>query len=244
MVDRNSSLELYKQIEQLLERDILLGAFGNDGCIGTHGALAERFNVSLITIRRAIKNLEDKGLVVVKQGKGTFVKGQPLKDDLYKLTALSSVISKNQKRPSVQIRKVERTRVLECLEEHIKKALGEECYLVERVHKVEKSIVGYAKLYIPNKLCSKFSRNELGKYSTYYLFENKLNIKLGKGIQYIRAEKASRDIARALKVEEGSPILLIERESYSDSNELIEFMQMYYEYYKYVLRVELNLATE
>ena len=103
MADRHSSIELYRQVERLLERDITLGMFGEEGCIGTHEALAEQFGVSLITIRRAIKNLEDKGLVVVKQGKGTFVKGRPLKDDLYKLTALSSVISQNQKHPTVQI---------------------------------------------------------------------------------------------------------------------------------------------
>lgn len=244
MIDKNSSVVLYEQVAQLLEKEIIEGKFGERGCIGTHGVLAERFDVSLITIRKAIQILEEKGLVVVKQGKGTFVKSQPLKDDLYKLTALSSMIARNKKTPIVSIRSINIVDTPNNFEDHIKKGLGDRCYLVERIHKAENNILGYTKLYIPVKFCEKFTRKDLELHSTYFLFENKLHIKLGKGVQYIGAEKAKRDIAEALQVEEKSPILLLTRESYSDIGILLEYMQVYYEYYQYIVKVELELTSD
>ena len=63
MVDKSVITPLYVQIANELRKEILSNQYGEHGCIGTHAQLADRFSVSLITIRKAVQILEDEGIV-------------------------------------------------------------------------------------------------------------------------------------------------------------------------------------
>ena len=60
-------------VEQLKE-SIISGEFKSGDQLPPEGALCEKFGVSRITVREALKKLNMMGLVEIKQGKGTFVK--------------------------------------------------------------------------------------------------------------------------------------------------------------------------
>ncbi len=244
MINRQSSVAMYEQVVGILRNEITSRKFGISGCIGTHVALAERFGVSIITIRRAIQILEKEGLVVVKQGKGTFVRSEPLKDELDKLSALSSVISRNRLKPKVIIRNIRMISTPEYFASAVREQLGTHCMLIEREHLAEDQTVGFTKLYIPIEYGKNFSSLDVQTFSTYYLYENKLHVTLGHGIQYIRAGKASREVAAALQVDENTPVLIIERESYSADEKLIEYMEAFYEHTHYVAKVQVALTAE
>lgn len=72
----DSIVPLYVQIADLLKKDIENGVFKQTGRIPTEGALAEQYQVSRITVRKAVEELVGQGLVEKKQGKGTFVTSQ------------------------------------------------------------------------------------------------------------------------------------------------------------------------
>lgn len=63
------------RIADQLRSDILAGAFATDGRIPTERELASRFDVARNTVRRAIEDLREDGLVVCHVGRGTFVAG-------------------------------------------------------------------------------------------------------------------------------------------------------------------------
>ena len=63
-------------------------------------------------------------------------------------------------------------------------------------------------------------------------------------MQYIRASKADKPLASALSVPENTPLLVIERESYSKQGQLIEYMKSYYEYTQYSFKIELDLSVD
>ena len=69
----NSSVPLYAQIVELIQQDIETGVFNQTGRLPTEGELAEQYQVSRITIRRAVDELVGQKLVEKKQGKGTFL---------------------------------------------------------------------------------------------------------------------------------------------------------------------------
>ncbi len=72
-IDHNSIIPLYAQLVEQLRRDIAANAFGESGRIPTEAELSQTYEVSRITVRRAIEELVNQGLVEKKQGKGTFV---------------------------------------------------------------------------------------------------------------------------------------------------------------------------
>ncbi|MGE4277448.1 MAG: GntR family transcriptional regulator [Lawsonibacter sp.] len=72
-LNHNSIVPLYVQIVEQLNQDIETGIFSQTGRLPTEVELSDRYNVSRITIRRAVDELVNKGLVEKKQGKGTFI---------------------------------------------------------------------------------------------------------------------------------------------------------------------------
>jgi GntR family transcriptional regulator len=68
---------LYSQIESVLASEITGGYLKIGDQLPTEDGLIERFEVSRITIRRAIQNLSSRGLVEIRRGKGTFVAAPP-----------------------------------------------------------------------------------------------------------------------------------------------------------------------
>ncbi len=73
MVEANSVIPLYKQIVRVLSDSIANGTYRPGDKLPTEAELIEQFGVSRITVRSAIKEMEDAGLVERARGKGTFV---------------------------------------------------------------------------------------------------------------------------------------------------------------------------
>lgn len=244
MVNKKSSVAMYLQIAEILRDEIARQVLKPGECIGTHTQLAKRFDVSMITIRKAIELLTEEGAVVVRQGKGTFVSAAPLEDGYNKLTTLSSVLLKHRLNPKVTVTQMRFIETPDSFSERVKKGLEEECLYIERTHMVEESVAGYSRLYLPCKYGKKLSFEDVSSHSIYELYVKKLNVDLGKGIQYVRADAANKKLASALDVAEHTPLLAIERESYSKSGELIEYMKSYYEYTQYSFKIELDLSVD
>lgn len=70
---RGAGVALWRQIQQVLEREINEGAVKPGDRLPTEFELAERFQVNRHTVRRALAEMEEKGLLRVEQGRGTFV---------------------------------------------------------------------------------------------------------------------------------------------------------------------------
>jgi DNA-binding GntR family transcriptional regulator len=64
---------LYRQIVQALKREIVSGVYPVDSQLPPEGALQQRFDVSRHTIREALRELREAGLVASRQGFGTTV---------------------------------------------------------------------------------------------------------------------------------------------------------------------------
>ena len=244
MVNKHSSVAMYKQIAQTLKNEISQQLLKPGECIGTHTELAKRFNVSIITIRKAIESLTEEGILIVRQGKGTFVNAAPLEDGSNKLTTMSAVLTSHQMDPEVHVKEMRVIDTPDSFSRQVARELGETCLFIERTHMVKEIVIGYSKLYLPCSYGRKFSFEDVSTYSIYELYTKKLGITLGKGVQYIRAAKADKPLASALSVPENAPLLVIERESYSKQGELIEYIKSYYEYTQYSFKIELDLSVD
>lgn len=243
MVDKNSAIPMYEQIVQILKKEILQRKYGESGCIGTHTELAERFGVSLITIRSAIRILADEDLVTITQGKGTFIKNAVLNDKLDRLTGVSNIMSETNITSTVLVKTMRKIKTPSYFEKSIRLAMGKECYYIVRAHMIDDVVAGYAKIYLPLEYGQRFSKEEIEKNTIYQLYQNKLGISLGKGVQQIRAAKSDRELSTALNVKIDTPLLYIQREAYSEDKSLIEVMELYFEYTQYAFKVELDLGV-
>src|ERR1700739_977268 len=72
-VDESSTLPLYQQLQRALRQAIETRLLSPDDALPPERDLATEFAVSRITVRKAIDGLVNEGMLVRRQGSGTFV---------------------------------------------------------------------------------------------------------------------------------------------------------------------------
>ena len=87
-LDENSSLPLYQQLQRVIRNAIESRALGPDDALLPERDLATELNVSRITVRKAIDGLVSEGLLMRRQGSGTFVCAR-VEKNFSKLTSFS-----------------------------------------------------------------------------------------------------------------------------------------------------------
>jgi GntR family transcriptional regulator len=94
----------YKQIEDQIRVEIMNGRLKSGVRLPSVRALADQLNVSVITTKRAYDDLESEGIIVTRQGQGTYVaqvelerllveKVSEIRKDLYSLLEKAKEVS-------------------------------------------------------------------------------------------------------------------------------------------------------
>lgn len=91
MLNQDAMTPLYVQLMEEVEKDINRGVYKPGDKILTEAEMSKKYGVSLITVRKAIGSLMEKGLVVRKQGKGTFVTKPKFARNMKKLQSFSEM---------------------------------------------------------------------------------------------------------------------------------------------------------
>jgi GntR family transcriptional regulator, phosphonate transport system regulatory protein len=104
---RGSGVALWRQIASQIEQDIAARHFPPGGRLPTENELAARFEVNRHTLRRAVAALEERGLVRIEQGRGTFVQGGAIDYTVGKRTRFSENIRRQAREPSGRLIRAE-----------------------------------------------------------------------------------------------------------------------------------------
>lgn len=101
-IDRNSYEPAYAQLVRILRQQIASGEFRKGSKLPSEADICRNFEVSPMTVRRAINVLADQGVITTVQGKGTFVKNLELGASSFDLESLQSIF-KDRGRTKVRI---------------------------------------------------------------------------------------------------------------------------------------------
>ncbi|WP_039075582.1 MULTISPECIES: transcriptional regulator FrlR [Bacillus] len=103
MLNNGSSTPLYIQLKQIITDDIKKGVYSPTAKLPTESELCSKYNVSRITVRKAILDLVEEGYLIRQQGKGTFVKSPKLKRELIAVNGYSEFMESAGKKPKHQV---------------------------------------------------------------------------------------------------------------------------------------------
>ncbi|MBL4692021.1 MAG: GntR family transcriptional regulator, partial [Magnetovibrio sp.] len=102
-MERGNGMALWRQIQELLKSEILSQKISPGSMLPTEKDLAARFDVNRHTVRRAITELADLGLVITRQGSGSYVPETLIDYTVQKRTRFSETISAQSRVPSVTV---------------------------------------------------------------------------------------------------------------------------------------------
>lgn len=98
-ISRGSGIALWRQIQQSIQRDIAESVFRPGDRLPTEFELAAQFGVNRHTVRRALGELEEKGLIRVEQGRGTFVREQVVDYKVSRRTRFTENLARQNRSP-------------------------------------------------------------------------------------------------------------------------------------------------
>jgi len=99
-LDALTVVPLYRQLKHLIEEEINTGRWKPGDKIPAEPELSSRFGVSRITVRAALNELSEEGLLVKIQGKGTFVTNRKSKKLLtIDISSFSEFCRQNNMKP-------------------------------------------------------------------------------------------------------------------------------------------------
>lgn len=244
MINKSVVTPLYIQIAEELRKEILDNKYGVSGCMDTQSQIAERFGVSLITVRKAIELLAEEGLVDIRRGKGTYVRKSTIVDPLQNLTGITHLMSRMNMEGEVYVPVFELRDTPEMIEEKDRCFFGEQSLFIRRITSVSGIPFANTDMYLPGKYESFLSRKEVEEKTVYRIYQDKLGINLGRGRQIIKAAGADEEVAKSLGIDVGAPVLRLERKAYDNQGNLIEYMELSYEASKYCFEVDLELSKQ
>jgi GntR family phosphonate transport system transcriptional regulator len=132
-LDRGGGVALWRQILGTLEAEIAAGSLAAGARLPTEGELSARFGVNRHTIRRAMEELQTRGLVRIEQGRGSFVAEDVLDYRLGPRTRFSEVIRRQNREPQGRMLRIEETGAEAAVAEALKLRRGAPVVLAERL---------------------------------------------------------------------------------------------------------------
>lgn len=215
-----SSGSLHERVRSVLSQEIQGGLYDEQGRIPTEPELCQRFGVSRVTVRRAVSDLEDMGLVRRQQGAGTFVTRRRDTPGAMTIGGFSDMFL-GQHVPSREIKRAETTQADAATAEILKIDHGASIFLLERVfgldgvpHSLDRSVYSLDKY--PG-----FAEKILPGTSTYQVLRDDYGVHFGEVRREIRIGYTNATTASWLDLPENEPLLVMEKVAVDQEGEVI-----------------------
>jgi GntR family transcriptional regulator len=223
-IDLSSNIPYYVQLMGVLKRMMEGGIWPPAAKIPGELELCQSYGVSRTVVRQALRELELQGLLVARKGKGTFVAEPKINEGLaQKLTGFYQDMLERGLRPATQVL---HQRVVPCPERiavHLQVPTGSETIDINRLRSVENAPIQLVNSFIPYELCPQLATVDLTNRSLYQYLEDECGLLIVRGRRWIEAVGARELEAKLLRVDRGSPLLMLESIGYLADGRPIEY---------------------
>ncbi|SHE94355.1 GntR family transcriptional regulator [Seinonella peptonophila] len=234
-IDKKARIPLHHQIFLQIKESIEEGRWKEGDKIPSETDLQKIFDVSRITVRKAIEDLERDGYVQKRQGIGTVV--MPVKHDysLEELTSFSSDIEKIGGTSKSVVRAFQEMEADIKIASALGVEIGETVYYLERLRISDDRIVGLHKTYIIKNERIQIDPNEIHSETSLYRLLTEKGVQLDHADEVIEARIADNELKEILKVNGEQAIFYKERVTYDLLDKPIEYVEIFYlaDHYRY-----------
>jgi GntR family transcriptional regulator len=239
-VDR--SVPLYYQLANLLTEKIVSHELLTGDRLPTEVELVQQYGISRITVRQALRLLEEEGLIRREVGRGTFVTDyRPFTGGLKVEGSLEDVISLGQN--PVKVLSVQTVKASPDDAEKMGIHPGDPIIRATRIRLYHDQPYSYIINDLPAEIGRRFTKHDW-KGVVLRTIEEKLRIPLRDAEQTVRASLADGTLARLLETKIGAPLLAVERVVRTDHRRVVERVRIHYRSDIYAMKVHLSRGDQ
>lgn len=205
--------------------------------------LATRFEVSRMTLRRAVEELVREGRLRRRHGAGTYVAEPKIAQGLA-VTSFSTDMRQRGAVPSSRTLGVDEVLAGAQLGRRLQISPGEKVTRVLRLRLADGAPMAVETLHVPQAVAPGLSGDMLAGRSFYELLAAHYAVRLGGGTQTIEATVTDEAESEILGVPLHSPAFLFERVSRAADGRVVEFVRSVYRGDRYQFTVELSAGEQ
>jgi len=223
---------LYKEVRRTLLQCLAKGEWQPGDQLPPEPELAERFGVAIPTVRAGVGDLVAAGVLIRRQGKGTFVARHDSHAQEFRFSNILNSRHENisTNRTKVLMRKVK-------ADPQTAQVLGLDVsdssmvYRIESVLEADGHPVALMELILPFSLFSKLTKADLeqSKDNLYSVYQRICGVTVLRMEERVYARTADKNAAKALHVRPNHPILLVDRLAFTFDDRPVEIRRRSFE---------------
>lgn len=236
---------LYERIKGALREIILSGQAVPDTLLPSEAALCEQFGASRITVRQALADLQNEGLIFRRHGKGTFVSAPKAFQNVTALQGFAEAMSAQGHSIHNRVLRLETVPAPMDVAQALQLAPGTPVTELHRVRLLDRAAVSLEVTWLPEALGRVVARADLATRDVFLVLEQDAGVPLGHATLAIDAALADHATATTLDVGAGAPILRVERLTHDAHGKPIDFERLYFrgDTFQYRLRLDRHVAA-
>jgi GntR family transcriptional regulator len=200
----------------------------NPGAALSERALCDRFGVSRMTARQALRALRDEGLLYSERGRGTFVAEPKFTVQTRQLLGFSEDMKQRGFTPSSRVVSFRRSAATPDIAEQLQLPADEEVFEIVRLRLADKVPMAHETCCLPVRLCPQLKRADVERGSLYNVLEESYRVSIEWADEVLEAAVATRQEAQVLALPARAPVLVVQRTVYSEERTPIEVVRSVY----------------
>ncbi len=230
----------HEQISDWLREQMAQGIYQPDDQLPSESQLGERFDVSRITVRRALQTLESDGLIYRRQGLGSFVRDNRVRQGLVRLADfVEDMAQAGLEASSTVLAHVQEEAAPE-IAEKLGLEPGAAVVRLERLRLGDGEPIAFDRTWLPAFYAPFLDGHDLEHDTLYRILEQDYQIPIVRGRYRIEAANANATVAGHLQIPRGRALLLIERISFTHGERRVYYQRRYYRSDRVAYELELE----
>ncbi|HKV64307.1 MAG TPA: GntR family transcriptional regulator [Candidatus Acidoferrum sp.] len=228
VVDKQSVVPLYFQIQQGLSEQIRSGKLKPGELMPSEQEIAARLGVSRMTARQALKSLCSRGLAFSQRGKGTFVSRMKLEKNFRQLLSFSEEMKDRGSRPRSRVLVFKKMFPEGDVAEALHLGPEGEIFFLRRVRVADSAPLCIEATHLPVRLCPDLLEDFEPSGSLYSALSERYGLQIHLADEVAEASVATAAEAKLLRVRRNSPVFRFTRTAYLHDGQPVEFVKSTY----------------
>jgi GntR family transcriptional regulator len=236
-INRTLDVPLYVQIRDILRAEV--GRMEPGDVIPSEPELQARFDVSRITLRKAVDDLVTEGLLVRQQGRGTFVQKLKVTHELNSITSWTEQLLAIGQVPRTLHLETEEIEPPNRIARDLELGPHDTVFVLRRLRLVNDEPLTLIVNYLPSRLVPGFAAKAPQRESLYETLDKDYGLVAARAVDMVETRSATDEEAKRLRIDPWDPLLCVTRVSYLADGRPLEIGVAISRGDRYQYRVEL-----
>jgi len=232
-LDKHSPIPLYHQAYLVLREMIIKGVIPSGELLPPEIDLARSLKIGRQTIRQALSQLVDEGLIERFSGRGTYVREIKNKNDFFLDRSFSQEMEELGKKPSAKVLHKSLENINKSSPKCFSKMLGSPCLHLTRLRLGDDIPIGLQDAVILTEHCPGLEQHDFTSESLYRILNEDYGLKISEIYHVVNAVISNEEHAKLLDINTGDPLLIEKSVTYLSDGNPIEATTSYFRTDKY-----------